>query len=140
MAITNRLSDGLKVQTAKQLGLKSVWRTDKPASFYAGKAIWGVGRYFSLTNADSEKVNDGGTIQEVKIPSTLRLLRFDLTWSTNKEESDRDYRLLHSLIGKEPAGVDGLVVLSNSMQYGYSQLLVFPRSLHKLPPPFNIKD
>lgn len=122
----------LKIGTPSKLGVSKVYRTEKPDAFYKGKAIWGKGKYFSLTREDSERVNDGGGIKEFKLPNSLKLADFDLTWRNDSERSDEDYIELHKLIDKSPAGIDGYVIRSNSMQYGYSQVVIFPHALSKI--------
>jgi hypothetical protein len=120
------------IKTAKQLGIEFVYRTETPDPYYKGKAIWGKGKYFSMSKEESERINAGGEIKQVKVPADLKLAEFDLTWHADRERSNRDYKAVHALLGKDLPGLDGLVVLSNSLQYGYSQMVVFPASLHKL--------
>jgi hypothetical protein len=122
----------LRVGTPSKLGVSRVYRTEKPDSFYKGKAIWGKGKYFSLSKEESERINDGGEIKEYKLPNTLKLADFDLTWRTDSDRSDADYAAIGALIGKPPVGVDGYVIRSNSVQYGFSQVVIFPSALDKI--------
>ena len=135
------LAESAEARSPSELGVSTVYRTERPAEFYRGLAIWGKGRYYSLTRADSERINAGGPedIRAVELPDTLRLLDFDLTWGRDaggsaeaRRRSDADYERLHELVGRPPRGVDGFVVRSHSLQYGYSQVVIFPRAQAKL--------
>lgn len=129
----SQLFESVKLHTPSELGISTVFRTENPDKYFKEKAIWGKGKYFSLTLADSRKINAGtdDDINEVKLPDTLKLVEFDLTWKDNKR-SDQDYEILHSLIDNPPVNADGFVVRSNSLQYGYSQVVIFPRAQSKL--------
>lgn len=120
------------IGTPSQLGVSIVYRTDKPDEYFKGKAIWGVGKYFSLTLDDSKKINAGGTIKEYYLPDTLQLMEFDLTWRNDRERSNHDYQRIHQLIDNHPEGVDGFVVKSHSLQYGFSQLVIFPHAQNQV--------
>lgn len=127
------LYENVQLKTPSELSISTVFRTENPDKYFKGKAIWGKGKYFSLTLADSRKINAGtdDDITEVKLPDTLKLIEFDLTWKDNKR-SDQDYETLHSLIDNPPVNADGFVVRSNSLQYGYNQVVIFPRAQTKL--------
>ena len=80
-----------------------------------------------------EKINAGDDedIKEVSLPNSLKLMDFDLTWSKS-DRSDFDYQELHRLIDNAPKGVDGFVVRSNSLQYGFSQVVIFPHAQNEI--------
>lgn len=129
----SQLFESVSLKTPSELGISTVFRTEKPDKYFKGKAIWGKGKYFSLSRTDSEKINAGtdDDIIEIRLPDTLNLIEFDLTWKDSKR-SDQDYETLHSLIDNPPANVDGFVVRSNSLQYGFSQVVIFPQAQTKL--------
>lgn len=123
----------LDTASPSELGVSTVYRTEQPNEYFRGKSIWGVGRYFSLSRAESEKINSGGNIEEFVLPDSLKLADFDLTWRVHPEKSDADYEHLGELIkSAPPLGVDGYVVRSNSLQYGFSQVVIFPHAVNKI--------
>ena len=127
------LKDLHKFKSPADLGIDLVYRTEFPDPYYKGLSIWGVGKYFSLSKEDSEKISTNtNSIKSYKLDDSLKLLKFDLTWKTDSDRSDKDYELVHSLINKVPKGIDGYVILSNSMQYGYSQVVIFPKAISKV--------
>jgi len=123
----------IKTGTPSKLGCSTVYRTEKPDAYFKGKAIWGKGKYFSLTKDDSRKINAGtdNDIKEVELPDSLKLMDFDLTWSDH-DRSSHDYDEVHKSIDRAPSGIDGFVIHSNSMQYGYSQVVIFPHAQDKV--------
>lgn len=121
-----------KTMTPSELGISKVYRTENPDKYYKGKAIWGKGKYFSLTKAESERINAGGEIDIYTLPDTLRLMDFDLTWRKDRDRSDADYEEVHKLIDHPPKGVDGFVIHSHSLQYGYSQVVIFPHAVQQV--------
>ena len=116
-----------------ELGVSTIYRTEKVDPYFKGKAIWGIGRYFSLSLEDAKKINSSGDASDIKpfkLSPKLRLMKFDLTWRTDPARSDFDYEAIHKLIKPSAKskldGIGGFVILSNSVQYAFSQVVVFP--------------
>lgn len=130
-------SNVVEVGSPKKLGVTTIYRTEKVDPYFKGKAIWGVGRYFSLSLDDARKINvsgDDNDIKSYKLEQSMKLMKFDLTWRVDPVRSDSDYKLIHQFIKPSAksklAEIGGFVVLSNSMQYAFSQVVIFPEYQH----------
>lgn len=125
-----------RVRTLGQLGVRTLYRTESPDPYYKGKAVFGKGRYYSLSKKDCEKIDSGaGKFITVEAPADMLVAVFDLTWFKDREQSNADWATIQELKGRGSKKVSGFVIYSNSMKYGYNQIVVFPHALSRLSKP-----
>lgn len=137
--------DKLRIMTTSQLGIKTVYRTNAN-EFYKGKAVWGTGRYYSLSSSDVLNISTDGTYKEYNV-KPMKVAVADMSYyrplpikkppRPKDRDINDDYIILHKMmkkgdLSKVLKGVDGLVIYTDSMAYGYSQLVVFPKAQNKV--------
>lgn len=137
---------GLRIMNSTQLGIKTVYRSDDPDEYFKGKSVWGTGRYYSLSKKDVVNISKDGAYKEYLVKS-MKLAVADMSshlpipvkipkrpdgWNVWDDFENINNMLKKGDLSKVLKGVDGLVIYTASRPYGYSQLVVFPKSQTKV--------
>lgn len=137
---------GLRIMTTSQLGITTVYRTEKADEFFKGKAVWGTGKYYSLSKKDVSNISKDGTYKEYSVksmkvavadmsyntPLPVKIPKRPAGWNTHGDFVNLHQMLEKGDLSKVLKGVDGLVIYTPSLQYAYSQLVVFPKAQTKV--------
>ena len=132
----------LKSIQINKLNIFKVYRTEQAHTAYKSQSNYGKGMYFSLSKEEAEEytlnphstvvieydLDIHGEIDSYLVLRTMRVCIFDM----DENDDFNKFRILKDTIGEENLNkffllhnVHGLVIFSESMNYGGNQLVVY---------------